>query len=453
MLGDKLRSSIDKLRSLTSFDDAEVKLVIRDIQRALIESDVEISLVASLSQAIQKKCSEDPPKGLSKREFVVKSAYDALVHLLGGKDIVVPDSPKRILLVGLFGSGKTTSVSKLSKFYSKRGLSVGVIAGDTFRPAAYEQLFQSKELGNFKLFGIPNEKDPAKVISQGVKELKDCDLLICDSAGRSALDSDLVSEIKSIKDSFSPVHIWLVIGADVGQLAKKQALAFHEAVGVDGVIVTRVDGSAKGGAALAAANATDSKVLFIGTGEKVDDFQLFDADRYLSRLLGYGDLESLLEKAREAFDDSSDLSPDALLSGDLNFKIFYEQLKATKKMGKLSKVLDLVGLKQQLPSDVVELGQEKLDSFGHIIDSMTEQERLFPDVLNRSRIERIASGSGKSISDVRELVKQHKQMKKMFKKFSKISPKNLEKMQSSGDMGKLLQQFSSPKKKKKFRFR
>ena len=345
----------------------------------------------------------------------------------------------------------TTTVAKLAKYYIKRGMKVGVIAADTYRPAATEQLEQLCSKTKIPFFGDKKEKNASKLVEKALKKMKGFDLLITDSAGRSGFDPDLVKEIKGINKEFKPEEKWLVLGADVGQLAKKQAEAFHEAVGVNGVIITRIDGSAKGGGALAACAVSKAPVYFLGTGEKLDDLQEFDAERYLSRIMGYGDLQALLEKAKEVQEDG-DLTPEELMQGEFNLDTFYKQLKATKKMGSLSKVSEMLGLKMQVPKEMIDMTEEKLDGFKVIMDSMTIQEKRQPDVLNRNRILRIAKGSGKKEADVRELIKSYKQMAGMFKRFKNIDEKSLQKKDGGIDMQKLAGMFGK-KKKKKFRIR
>ncbi|MBN1940969.1 MAG: signal recognition particle protein Srp19, partial [Candidatus Diapherotrites archaeon] len=332
-------------------------------------------------------------------------------------------------------------------------LKVGVIAADVFRPAAYEQLKQISEKAKIAFYGNPKEKKAEKVVEQGLKEFKGFDLVIVDSAGRDAFDKELVKEIKAVNKVLQPEQTWLVIGADVGQVAKKQATAFHDAVGVNGVIVTRMDGSAKGGGALSACSVAKVPVYFIGVGEKTSDLEEFDAKRFLSRLMGYGDLTGLLEKAKELAIDE-EMSPEDILKGEFNLETFYQQLKATRKMGPLNKVAEMLGMKMQIPKEMLETTEEKLDNFRVIMDSMTKEEKLNPDMLNRKRIERIAKGSGTKESEVRELLKQFKQMQKVFKKFRKLDEDKIAKMQQSGkfDLGKMLQGFG-PKKKKKFKIR
>ncbi|MDO8538574.1 MAG: signal recognition particle receptor subunit alpha, partial [archaeon] len=447
-LGEKLRNAVEKIRNSSSLDKETVKEAVKEIQRALISSDVEVSLVLDLSKKIEENAFKDLPEKISRREFVIKTVYDELVKVLGGEKTSTPDNPKRILLCGLYGQGKTTSAGKLGKYYSKRGKKVGLIAADTFRPAAFEQLKQLSEKANLQFFGNPKEKKAEKVVEEGIKKLKECDLIIVDSAGRSALDKELVEEIKKVNHAFKPDYTILVLSADLGQLAKKQSIAFKEAIGVNGILLTKVDGSAKGGGALTACSITRSPVYFIGTGEKLEDLQEFNAQRYLSKIMGYGDLQELLEKAKEASMEE-ELDPEELLKGEFSLQTFYSQLKATKKMGPLNKVMEMMGLNMQLPKEQMEMTEEKLDKFKVMMDSMTKQEKADPELLNKNRILRIANGSGTSEEEVRELLKQFKNMKNMFRKFKKLNDeKYLSKLQKKGGMEQLLKGMGKTKKKK-----
>ncbi len=340
----------------------------------------------------------------------------------------------------------TTTCGKLAKYYSKRGKKVGVIAADAFRPAAFEQLQQIGKKISVPVFGNPAEKNAGKIVEQALKEAKGFDLLVCDSAGRNALDAELQKEIKEIHRAFKPEFSWLVLGADMGQLAAKQSKAFHELIGVNGVIITRLDGSAKGGGALAACHHTQSPVFFVGTGEKTNDLEAFDATRYLSRIMGYGDLQGLLEKAQEASEET-EINLEELASGEFTMETFYKQLEATKKIGPLDKVMEMMGMKQQLPKEALELGQEKLEKFKFMMDSMTQKEKQNPDVLNNSRIARIGKGSGTTQEEVRSMLKQFKRMQKAFKQLKGIKEQDL---QSGKGMEKLQKMFA---KKKKFKVR
>ncbi|MEM4257083.1 MAG: signal recognition particle receptor subunit alpha [Candidatus Diapherotrites archaeon] len=446
-LGESLRNALEKLRNSSKIDKETVKETIKQIQRALISADVEIALVIKLSKEIEQEAFKDLPENINRKEHVIKTTYEKLVEILGEKTSP-PEDPKKILLVGLFGNGKTTTAGKLAKWYQKRGKKTGLIAADVFRPAATEQLRTIAKNAKAEFYGNEKEKDPKKIIKEGLQKLKDCDLIICDSAGRSALDEELIKEIKEINNEFQAEHKWLVIGADIGQLAKKQAQAFHEAIGINGVILTRTDGSAKGGGALAACKATGAKVYFIGTGEKIDDIQEFDSTRYLSRIMGYGDLQTLIEKATEIQEEIEEIN---MTQNDFTLQTFYTQLKATKKIGPLTKIMELMGLSRSIPKEIAEIGEKKLRDYGNIIDSMTPYERQHAEMLNKSRIARIAKGSGKTQESVRELLSNFKKMKKMYKELTKatsqenIRENNLEALQK-----KVL---GAMKKKKKFKLR
>ena len=434
-LGEQLRNAVEKLRNSSAVDKDTVKEAVKELQRALISSDVEVSLVLQISKHIENEAFKDLPTGVSRREHVIKVLYDALADVMGGSPSI-PEKPRKIMLVGLFGSGKTTTTGKLAKWYAKRGMKVGVIAADTFRPAAYEQLEQVSKTAKVEFFGIKGEKNAAKVVGDMLPKMKGFDLVICDSAGRSALDNELVDEVKDIDRAFGAEEKWLIISADIGQTAKKQAKAFHDAVGVNGIIITKMDGSAKGGGALAACHATNAQVYFIGMGEKVDDLQEFDAMRYLSRIMGYGDIAGLLEKIKEAQEDE-EIDVEGMMQGEFTIESFYQQLKAARKIGPLNKIAEMMGVGAQVPKEMLEVGEEKLNGFKVMIDSMTVEERRNPELLNKSRIARIGRGSGKTQEQVRELIRQYRTMSKMFKQLKGLDEKKLQKDGLQGLFGKM----------------
>lgn len=447
-LGEKLRDAVDKVKQSVHVDKQLVKEVIKEIQRALITSDVNIKLVLEISKEIEQKAFENVPTGITRKEHLVKVFYDTLVKYIGGETKELEENPEKILLCGLFGSGKTTTAVKLAKFYKKRGLKVGVVCADTYRPAAYDQLKQLCEKADVVFYGDIEEKNASKVVEAGVSYLQknNVNLIIVDSAGRSALDEELTKEIKDIYKIFQPKYSFLVLSADVGQAVKDQAQAFNESVGVDGVVITKLDGSAKGGGALTACYLTKSPIYFIGTGEKIEDLEIFNADRYLSRIMGYGDISSLLEKinevtTQEQLEQMKDVNPKDILKGKFNFKLFKQQLSFTKKLGPFSKVLGFLGAGNKLSEEQKNLGQEKINKFNIILDSFTKEElENDTDFITKSRIKRIASGSGKKYEDVKEMISQVKKMKKMFRKMSggdlknlskNINPKDLENMDPS----------------------
>ncbi len=416
-LAQGLQNLLGKIGKAGVVDSRFIKESIRELQKALISGDVNVRLVLEMSKKIEDRMKrENIPKGLTPKQHFINVVYEELVNLVG-EEPEVEIKPQRILLVGLYGHGKTTTTAKLAKFFSKRGLKTAMITTDTWRPAAYEQLRQLGERIGIPVYGNPGEKDPVRILEEGLEKFKDYDVIIVDSAGRDSLNDELIDEIKRIKEFFSPDNIYLVMGGDIGQSAEKQAKAFHEAVGLTGIILTRMDSSAKGGGALAACKAAGVPVVFIGTGEKVDDLEIFNPKRFIARLLGFPDLEALLEKAKEVMEEEEEeLNPEEILKGKFTLRTFYKQLEATRKMGSLQKIAEMLGFGAKIPREVLEESEEKLKIYKVIMDSMTKEELENPDIINKSRIERIARGSGRSVQEVRELLRQYEAAKKMIKK-------------------------------------
>lgn len=428
-LGKALNNALKKLARASSVDEALVKEVVRDIQRALIMSDVNVRLVLDLTKKIQKRALEEkPPAGVSKKEHIVKIVYEELTNFLGreAKPIEIKEKPTILLTVGIQGSGKTTTVAKLARYFQKRGYKVGLVCSDTWRPGAYHQLKQLVEPYGIEVFGDPNEKDAVKLAKEGVEYFrhKGVDIIIVDSAGRHKEEKGLIEEMKQISKAIKPHEVILVIDGTIGQQAYTQALAFKEATPIGSIIVTKLDGSAKGGGALSAVVATGAPIKFIGVGEKVEDLEPFDPKRFVSRLLGLGDIQGLLEKFEE-LSKSQEFKEDDLekfMRGKFNLKDMYAQLEAMSKMGPLKQILQMIpGLGYSLPDDVVRVSEQRLKRFKVIMDSMTEEELEHPEIINYSRIKRIARGSGTTIKDVKELLEQYNQMKKFFRSMNKRS--------------------------------
>ncbi len=418
-LGEGLRSTIKKLTRASLVDEKLVNEVVKDIQRALLQADVNVKLVFQLSNEIKQRAKEEV-KGLTKKEQLVKIIYEELVKFLGGSGskISINKKPFKVMLLGLFGSGKTTTAGKLAHYYAKRGKKVAVLQTDTWRPAAYQQLEQLARKAGVKFFGEPELKDPVAIWEKHGQALRFFDLVIIDTAGRDALSPDLIEELNKLSKSVKPDEALLVLSADIGQAAEAQAKAFHQACRITGVIITKMEGTAKGGGALSACAVTGAPVKFIGVGEKLNDLEEFNPEGFVSRLLGMGDLEALLEKARAAIDEekAEDLGR-RFLKGEFNLLDLYEQMQAMKKMGPLSKLLELIpGMGQlKIPKEALEVQQERLDRWRIAMDSMTKQELEDPSIINASRVERIARGAGLTTADVRSLLKQYSQSKKMVK--------------------------------------
>lgn len=416
-LGSSLRGILKKIARASHVDRKLVKEVVRDIQRALIQADVKVDLALELTKDLEKRAlTEEPPSGMSLREHVIRIIYELMVDILHGvKDIKL--EKQRIMMVGLYGSGKTTTIGKLARFFQKKGLNVGVIAGDTHRPAAYEQLAQVVEKINVPIYGRPEEKRAEKVVREGLEHFKDYQIVIVDTSGRHSLEKDLTEEIKRLARIVKPQETMLVLDATIGQQAGPQAKAFHEAAGVTSVVVTKLDGSAKGGGALSAVSETEAPIAFIGTGEKIDDFEKFDPPRFISRLLGMGDIQALLEKAEEVVDkERAEETAKKLLSGKFTLREMYDQMEMVSKMGPLRKILSfLPGMPGKLSDEELQAMQDRLGVYRVMMDSMTEEELTNPKIIKSSRIRRIAQGSGTSVDEVRGLLKQYNMSKKAIK--------------------------------------
>jgi len=433
-LGESLRNSLQKIAKSVFVDDKLINELIKDIQRSLLQSDANVQLVFDLTNGIKERAkNEKPPAGITQKEHLINIVYEELVKFVGEKEAKIDTSkkPTKIMLIGLFGSGKTTTAGKLAKYFTKRGQKVAMIQLDTMRPAALEQLEQLGEKSNATVFGEAKEKDPLKVYKTFEKELKKFDVVIVDTAGRDALSDDLIDELNNINKAVQPSERLLVISADIGQAAEKQATAFHDTCKVTGIFISKMEGTAKGGGALIASSVTDAPVKFIGVGEKIDDLERFNPPGFIGRLLGMGDLEALLEKAQEAVtvEEAQDIEK-KFLKGDFNLEDLYQQMQAMKKMGPLSKITQLIpGFSQlKLPKDVLNVQEGKLEKWKFMMDSMTKEELENPDSISPERIERVAKGSGTTPSDVRELLKQYKQSKKMFKMLKGGDMKSMEKM-------------------------
>jgi len=440
-LGDSLKGTLSKIAKAVFVDEKLINELIKDIQKALLQSDVNVKMVFDLTKEIKERAlKEETPAGMTKKEWIIKIVYEELVKFLGEKEstIEVKKKPTKIMLVGLFGNGKTTTAGKLAKFYQKRGFKVALMGTDIWRPAAFDQLNQLGKQIKVDVFGDPELKDSVKIYKKFEDKLKKYDLVIIDTAGRDALSKDLVDELNKLNKAIKADENLLVIGADVGQAAEKQAKTFHESCKITGVIITKLDGTAKGGGALIACSVTGAKVKFIGVGEKVNDFEVFKPENFVGRLLGMGDLEALLEKAKEAIteEEAKDLGK-KLLKGEFNLIDLYEQMKAVKKMGPLSKVMEMIpGMGQlKMPKEMLHTQEGKLEKWRNIMDSMTKEELEDPDIITSTRVERIAKGAGVSVSEVRELLKQYKQSKKMIKMMK--GGKGMEKMMKK--MGKGMQ--------------
>ena len=436
-LGDSLKGTLAKIAKAMFVDDTLIAELVKDIQRALLQADVNVKLVFELTKKIKDRITnEKTPPGLTKREHLINIVYSELVQFVGGeKTTLTIDSkkkPYKIMLVGLFGSGKTTTVGKLAKHFAKRGMKVAALGLDVHRPAAMAQLEQVTKAINIHSFIAKGEKDVLKIIKQHEKEFSEYDVLLIDTAGRDALSEDLITEIKAVSHTLQPDDTLLVISADIGQAAQTQAQAFHDSCGVTGVIVTKMDGTAKGGGALTACAVTGAPVKFIGVGEKVDDLESFNPSGFIGRLLGMGDLNLLLEKAKEAVteEDAKDLEK-KLLKGEFTLIDLYQQMEAMRKMGPLGKIMEMIpGMSNiKMPKEALQVQEEKLKKWKHAMDSMTKTELEDPETIDANRIDRISKGSGVSTNDIRDMLKQYRQSKKLVKMMKGNPEKMMQKLQ------------------------
>jgi signal recognition particle subunit SRP54 len=417
-LGTGLKDALKKLAGRPVVDRAAVEELVRDLQRVLIQADVNVKLVMELSQTIKRRAlEEEPPRGMSAREHVLRIVYQELVNLMGGESGGLELEPQTILLAGLQGSGKTTTTAKMARFFQRKGLRTGVICADVFRPAAYEQLKTLCDQSNIPCYGEPGGTDAEAITRHGLASLKQSEVIIIDTQGRHALEEDLIEEIIALNKISSATHRWLVIDAALGQQAREQARRFDEAIEIDGVIITKMDGTAKGGGALSAVAETESSIVFIGSGETIDDIERFDPSGFISRLLGMGDLRALAERAEEAI-RQEDLDMNAVLKGKFTLRDMYHQMEAIKKMGPLKQVMGMLPLGGlDIPQDAYDITGAKMERYRVIMDSMTPAELDNPSLLSGSRIQRIALGAGASPDEVRELIKYYKTMQRAFKSF------------------------------------
>jgi signal recognition particle subunit SRP54 len=421
-LGTNLKNVLKKIAGAPIIDEALINELVKDIQRALLSSDVNVKLVLKLSKDIKARALEQQaPKGVNSRDYLVNIVYEELTKFLGGelKGIeITKKRPFKIMLVGLFGNGKTTTTGKLATYYSKRGYKVALLGLDVHRPAAMKQLEQIGKTTSTQTFIDEKEKDPKKIYDKVKDKLAQYDIVLIDTAGRDALSEDLVKEITDINKHINPDEKLLIISADMGQTAEKQAEKFHESCNITGVIATKMDGTAKAGGALSACAVTNAPIKFIGTGETNNDLEEFNPEGFVGRLLGMGDLKALLEKTKEAMteEQAQDLGK-KFLKGDFNFLDMHEQLSAMGKMGPLSKIMDMIpGMGNvKIPKGALQVQEGKLKKWKVIMQSMTKKELEEPEILTRSRLERIAKGSGSTVGEVRELLKQYRQTKKMTK--------------------------------------
>lgn len=426
-LGRSLDTAIRKIRRLPIVDKSAIDELIKELQRALLSSDVKVDLVFEMTENIRKEAMNTKLQKARRKDFIIKLVHDELIHLLGGRPTpfrIKPGKKNVILLVGIQGSGKTTTIGKLAKYYKSKGYKVAALTTDTWRPGAYEQLVQLTEQIGVKCYGNPNEKNAIKIAIQETKKaINDGnDLIIADTAGRHKEEKELMKEMAILEQKLKPNEICLVIDGTLGQQAYNQVKAFDQTTKLGSIIVTKLDGTAKGGGALSACAATNAGIRFIGVGEKVDDLEEFEPSKFVGTLLGVPDIESLVQKVEEA-----EIAPDEetvrrMMHGKFTLEDLYTQLASIKKVGKFQQILSMMG-GGNIPGALKDDAERNLERWRVVLDSMTHEEKINPKLIKKTRKRRIAIGSGTDYSVINKMLDQYNQMKKFMKKFLQMQKK------------------------------
>ena len=419
-LTDRMGKALRNLRGVGKLSESNMDTALNEVRAALLSADVNFTVARDFIDRVKTVClGKEVIASVSPGQMAVKIIHDELVKLLGGETSSFPPTrPLRVMLVGLHGSGKTTSAAKLARYLVKRegATRPALIACDVYRPAAIDQLETLARAENLLCYADRDEKDVPKRAAEGLAfaQKNFADIVIFDTAGRLQIDEKLIEEIKKLRDSVQPDEVLLVADAALGQEAVNVAKHFHEAVQLTGIILTKLDGDARGGAALSMKSVTGSPIKFMGTGEKMEDFDVFHPDRMAQRILGMGDVVSLVEKAQEVVDEKeAERLAEKMRRADFNLEDFLGQLQQIKKMGPLGGIMKMVpGLNGINVGDKEEKQMKRTEA---IIQSMTPRERQKPDILNGSRRLRIAKGSGTQVSEVNAMLKQFEGMRKMMK--------------------------------------
>lgn len=426
-LSDKLQGALSKLKSKGKLTEKDIKDAMREVKLALLEADVNFKVVKDFIKKVQERCvGQEVMESLTPAQHIIKIVNEELTSLMGdvsSKVVISPKPPTIIMMVGLQGAGKTTTSGKLGGYFKKQGKRPLLVACDVYRPAAIKQLQVVGEKLDIPVFNMGDKESPINIAKAGLSHAlkNNNDLVIIDTAGRLHVDEALMNELKSIKSEVKPHEILLVVDSMTGQDAVNVAESFNETLGVDGVVLTKLDGDTRGGAALSIRAVTQKPIKFIGMGEKLDDLEQFHPDRMASRILGMGDILSLIEKAQENMDmDKARELEQKIKKQELDFEDFLEQMEQIQNMGPLDKILGMMpgmgNIKDQLGD--VDLNGKEMKRTKAIVQSMTVEERRNPTILNASRKKRIARGSGSSVQDVNRLIKQFNEMKKMMKMFT-----------------------------------
>jgi len=417
-LTEKLSSALRSLRGVGRLSEENMATALAEVRTALLAADVHFKVAREFTERVQAQCAgQEVLKGVTPGQQVVKIIHDELVRLLGeGTNGISAAKPLRVMMVGLHGSGKTTSTAKLGRLLKKRGYRPFAVACDVYRPAAIDQLEILSRQEEIGFYADRESKDVPAIGRAGLQAAMaaGADAILFDTAGRLQIDEGLIAEVRLLGEVVEPNETLLVVDGALGQEAVNVAKVFHDALSLTGLVLTKLDGDARGGAALSIKSITGTPIKFVGTGEKTEDFDAFYPDRLASRILGMGDVVSLVEKAQETIDeDEAERLAEKMRKSDFNLEDFLAQLQQVKKMGSMQSIVGMLpGMSGVKLGDGAERQMVRTEA---IIKSMTFQERRKPDLLNGSRRQRIAAGAGVKIADVNQLIKQFQQMQKMMK--------------------------------------
>ncbi len=415
-----LRAAIKKVVSAGGVDAELIKDLSRDVQRALLQADVDVKIVIAVTKRIEERATnEKPPPGLPRKDHIIKILYDEVAAMLGrdSEFEFKAGTQTRILMLGIQGSGKTTTAAKLAMHLTKNGYKVAAVGADTHRPGALEQLRDMCSRAHVDVYGEEGNADATAIVSAGLKHHGDApDVIIIDTAGRHKEEGALLEEMKTMAKAASPDLVLLVVDGTMGRQCGAQAAAFHAAAKVGGIAITKLDSTAKGGGALAAASETGARVMYIGTGERIGDLERFSSTRFVGRLLGMGDVQAVLDMAKKLEENASGDSIKRMARGKMNMDDFYSQLEGMASGGSLRGMIEsMPGFAGSVKEGQLDNMEEKVARWRHIIQSMTRAEKDDPDSINSSRAKRIARGSGSTEHDVKDLLKNFKNSKGMMK--------------------------------------
>ncbi|MBP3808890.1 MAG: signal recognition particle protein [Eubacterium sp.] len=426
-LSDKMQNVFKKLRSKGLLDEADVKEAMKEVKRALLEADVNFKVVKNFVNTVTDKAiGEDVMKGLNPGQMVIKIVKDELVSLMGEEVVemkLLPSNEQTIIMMcGLQGAGKTTTVAKLAGQYKNKGKKPLLVACDIYRPAAIEQLTTNGEKVGVPVFEMGTDHKPVEIVQEALKYARanGINLVFIDTAGRLHIDTDMMDELKDVKREVEVNYTLLTVDAMTGQDAVNVAKTFNDEIGVDGVVLTKLDGDTRGGAALSIKAVTGKPIMYAGMGEKLTDLEPFYPDRMASRILGMGDVETLIEKAQSAIDEEQAKAMEkSLKEGSFDFNDFLAQMEQMEKMGSMTDIMNMIpGMSQKMGN--IQIDDDALTKPRAIIQSMTYEERSNPDLINVSRKQRIAKGCGMDIAEVNRFMKQFEETRKMMKKMTNM---------------------------------